>query len=103
MRAGFHLNPPYCSERCRTGGSQIVCRTSKTPATLVGDWCHCGVCERKPLKPVNGDKPEKEESGVCKMLIQNLSQERENVTIANNVLHYGLVPKQGERRATPSA
>ena len=39
--AGFHVRDPYCSERCRVGGMQVVCWTCKKPATLVGDWHHC--------------------------------------------------------------
>ena len=50
VRAGVHLRDPYCSERCRVAGMQIVCRTCKVPATLVSDWRHCGACERPPPK-----------------------------------------------------
>ena len=48
--AGFHARDPYCSERCRVGGMQVVCWTCKKPATLVGDWYHCEACGPPPLK-----------------------------------------------------
>ena len=89
VRAGFHLSDPYCSERCRVGDSQIVCRTCKKPATLVGDWRHCGTCERLPPKR---KKPEDESSN----LDTTLNRQRTNLTIANNVWHYDLVPKKEE-------
>ena len=75
----------YCNEACRTAGRQIICRKCKAPATLVGDWRHCGVCERRPHKPV------KEESDLHKMLTQNIKA----LTIANNVWGYDLVPQEG--------
>ena len=87
VRAGFHVSDPYCSERCRVGGMQIVCRTCKAPATLAGDWRHCGACGRLPPKR---KKPE-DESNLDKMLNQNI----ESLTIANNVFQYDLVPKEG--------
>ena len=71
VRAGFHLDAPYCSERCRTGNFQIVCRKCKKPATLAGDWRHCGACGQLPLK-----------------------RDR-SLTIANNVWRYDLAPKEG--------
>ena len=48
VRAGFHMRDPYCSERCRLGGMQIVCWTCKKPATLVGEWRHCEACGPPP-------------------------------------------------------
>ena len=49
VRAGYHARDPYCSEKCRVGGMQIVCRTCKAPATLVGDWRHFEACGPPPL------------------------------------------------------
>ena len=81
------MRDPYCSEKCRVGGMQIVCRTCKAPATLVGDWRHCGTCERPPPKR---KKPEDESSN----LDTTLNRRRANLTFANNVWGYDLVPKK---------
>ena len=62
-----------------------MCRTCKAPATLVGDWRHCGVCKRQPHKPVKGD------SNLDQTLVRNIKA----LTIANNVWSYDLVPKEG--------
>ena len=91
VRAGFHLRDPYCSERCRVGGSEIVCRTCTKPATLVGDWRHCGTCERPVPKR---KKPEGESSN----LDTTLNQQWKNLTFANDVLDYNLVPKEGDAK-----
>ena len=53
---GLHVRDPYCSERCRVGGMQVVCWTCKAPATLVGEWRHCEACDRSP--PPKTRKPE---------------------------------------------
>ena len=87
VRAGFHMRDPYCSERCRVGGSEIVCRTCKKPATLVGDWRHCGTCERPPPKR---KKPEDESSNLDKTLNQHIA----SLTIQNNVFSYDLAAKK---------
>ena len=91
VRAGLHMRDPYCSERCRVGDSQIVCRTCKKPATLVGDWRHCGTCERPP--PPKRKKPE-DESNTRSNLDTTLNRQWKNLTLANNVWHYDLVPKE---------
>ena len=91
VRAGYHARDPYCSEECRIGGSEIVCRTCKKPATLVGDWRHCGTCERPVPKR---KKPEGESSNLDTML----NRQRANLTIANNVWEYDLVLKEGAAR-----
>ena len=68
VRVGFHMRDPYCSEECRIGGSEIVCRTCKKPATLMGDWHHCGTCER----PVPKRKKAEDESNLDKTLSRKL-------------------------------
>ena len=89
VRAGFHTRDPYCSEKCRVGGSEIVCRTCKKPATLVGDWRHCGTCEHLP--PPKRQMPEGESN-----LAKTLNRGWKNLTFANNVLNYNLAPKKEE-------
>ena len=64
-----------------------MCRTCKKPATLVGDWRHCGTCERPVPKR---KKPEGESSN----LDTTLNRQWNNLTIANNMLNYDLVPKK---------
>ena len=88
VRAGIHVRDPYCSEKCRVGGSEIVCRTCKKPATLVGDWRHCGACGRLPPKR---KKPEGESSNLDKTVNQHTA----SLTIANNVWRYDLAAKEG--------
>ena len=83
------MSDPYCSERCRVGGSEIVCRTCKKPATLVGDWRHCGTCERPVPKR---KKPEDESSN----LDTTLNRLTASLTILNNTFGYDLVPKKEE-------
>ena len=90
VRAGYHARDPYCSEKCRFGGLELVCNTCKRPATLVGDWRHCGTCERPP--PPKRKKPEDESRNLDKTLNRWLK----NLTVANNVLSYNLVPKKEE-------
>ena len=70
---------------CRVGGMQIVCRTCKAPATLVGGWRHCEACGRLPPKM---RKPECE-------LDQTLNQQIASLTIANNMWRYDLAVKEG--------
>ena len=65
-----------------------MCRTCKKPATLVGDWRHCGTCERPPQRK----KPEGESSN----LDTTLNRQWKNLTFASNVLNYNLVPKKEE-------
>ena len=88
------MSDPYCSGRCRVGGMQIVCWTCKKPATLVGDWRHCGTCERPPPKR---KKPEDESSN----LDTTLNRQRTNLAFANNVWCYDLVPKKESERTGP--
>ena len=64
-----------------------MCRTCKKPATLVGDWRHCGTCERPP--PLKRKKPEGESN-----LAKTVNRQRTSLTIANNVWEYDLVPKK---------
>ena len=85
VRAGFHMRDPYCSERCRVGGMQIVCWTCKEPATMVGEWRHCEAC---------GGLPPRMRKVECE-LDQTLSQHVASLTIANNVWRYDLEPKEG--------
>ena len=66
-----------------------MCRTCKKPATLVGDWRHCGTCERPP--PPKRKKPEDESSNLDKTLNQHIA----SLTIQNNVWRYDLAVKEG--------
>ena len=86
VRAGFHARDPYCSEKCRVGGMQIVCRTCKAPAASVGDWRHCGACVRPPLT-IKMRKVESE-------LDQTINDGIAALTISNNVWNYNLAPKK---------
>ena len=85
VRAGFHARDPYCSEKCRVGGMQVVCWTCKKPATLVGDWHHCEACGPPPLKKRRVE---------CE-LDERLNQNVESLTMANNMFRFGVVPKEG--------
>ena len=78
------MRDPYCSERCRVGGMQIVCRKCKAPATLVGEWRHCEAC---------GPPPPKKRSVQCE-LDKKLNQHNDSLTIANNMWGYDLAPKK---------
>ena len=62
-------------------------RTCKAPATLVGDWRHCGVCGRLPPQ-------RKKPGGESSNLATTLNRQWKNLTFANNVFHYDLVPKK---------
>ena len=84
--AGFlHVSDPYCSERCRVGGMQVVCWTYKKHATLVGEWYHCEAC--------GGLSPLKKRKVECE-LDQTLNQHVENLTRANNMFLFHLEPKE---------
>ena len=77
--AGFHMRDPYCSERCRVGGMQVVCWTCKKPATMVGDWHHCETCFSPP--PNAKRKHELDQGGKSLMM-------------ANKMFRFGGVPKE---------
>ena len=63
-----------------------MCRTCKTPATLVGDWRHCGACERPPLT-IKMRKVESERD-------QTINEGIASLRSFNNVWYYNLVPKK---------
>ena len=80
MPAGvLHVRDPYCSERCRVGGMQVVCWTCKKPATMVGDWHHCETCFSPP--PNATRKHELDQGGKSLMM-------------ANKLFRFGGVPKE---------
>ena len=79
------VRDPYCSDRCRVGGMQVVCWTCKKPATLVGDWRHCEACGPPPLKKRKVE---------C-AFDQRHNQSVESLTVANNMFRIGVVPKEG--------
>ena len=78
------MRDPYCSERCRVGGMQVVCWACKKPATLVGDWHHCEACGPPPLKKRRVE---------CS-LDQTLSRITDALTMANNMYRFAMEPKE---------
>ena len=69
-----------------------MCQTCKNPATPVGDWHHCGVCER-PVKPGERTSPSGKPA-LCKPLSRNCKAK----TIASNMWHYDPVPSEGDAK-----
>ena len=75
------MRDPYCSERCRLGGKQVVCWTCKKPATMVGDWHHCETCFPPP--PNAKRKHELDQGGKSLMM-------------ANQMFRFGMERKEGD-------
>ena len=86
VRAGpLHVRKPYCSERCRVGGMQVVCSKCKKPAALESAWYHCEAC---------GGPPPLKTRNVESSFDQTLNRHAEGLTRANNMYRFEIEPKE---------